>query len=215
MPNRIIEKIKVIVKQLAIAFFFTAFFVFLTLTITKSKVDKAIRFVNNFAVIQKSDGNGNTKNIKIDNVKKRLVEYPNFGDIWARITIPTADIEANVYHGDTLDLLKYGVGHHAGTYFPGEGGTIIIAGHNSSRDFQRLPKAKIGDEIVIKAVYGTYTYKIDSFEIIEAKALNEKLEINDEKEILLVYTCYPVDTPGYKSKRYVVYASLVGDSNEN
>ena len=66
MPNRIIEKIKVIVKQLAIAFFFTAFFVFLTLTITKSKVDKAIRFVNNFAVIQKSDGNGNTKNIKMD-----------------------------------------------------------------------------------------------------------------------------------------------------
>ena len=26
--------------------------------------------------------------------------------------------------------------------------------------------------------------------------------------------CYPVDTPGYKSKRYVIYASLVGDSNE-
>ena len=215
MPNKIFEKLKVIVKQLAIAFFFTAFFIFLTLTITKSKVDKTIRFVNNFAVINSSNSNGNTKNITIDNVKKRLVEYPNYGDIWARITIPTADIEANVYHGDTLDLLKYGVGHHAGTYFPGEGGTIIIAGHNSSRDFGRLPKAKVGDEIIIKAVYGTYTYKIDSFEIIEAKALNEKLEINDKKEVLMVYTCYPVDTPGYKSKRYVVYASLVGDPNEN
>ena len=72
----------------------------------------------------------------------------------------------------------------------------------------------IGDEIIIKAVYGTYTYKIYDYEIIEAKALNEKLEINDNKEILMVYTCYPVDTPGYKSKRYVIYASLVGDSNE-
>ena len=39
-------------------------------------------------------------------------------------------------------------------------------------------------------------------------------EINDSKEVLIVYTCYPVDTPGYKSKRYVIYASLVGDSNE-
>lgn len=214
MPKKTLEKSKVIVKQLAIAFFFTAFFVFLTLTITKNKVDKAIRLVNSFAVIQNYNGNGKTKNIQINTMTKRLLEYPNFGDIWARITIPTAEIEANVYHGDTLDLLKFGVGHHAGTYFPGEGGTIIIAGHNSSRDFGRLPKAQVGDEIIIKAVYGTYTYKIDSYEIIEAKALNEKLEINDSKEVLMIYTCYPVDTPGYKSKRYVIYASLVGDSNE-
>ena len=213
MPNKIVEKSKVIVKQLAIAFFFTAFFIFLTLTITKSKIDKTLNFINSFAVIQ-NNSNSKNKNIQINTVTKRLIDYPNFGDIWARIIISSADIEANIYHGDTLDLLKYGVGHHAGSYFPGEGGTILIAGHNSSRDFQRLPKAKIGDEIVIKAVYGTYTYKIDDFEIIEAKALNEKLEINDNKEILMVYTCYPVDTPGYKSKRYVVYASLVGDSNE-
>lgn len=213
MPNKIVEKSKVIVKQLAIAFFFTAFFVFLTLTISKSKIDKTLNFINSFAVIQ-NNSNSKNKNIQINTVTKRLIDYPNFGDIWARIIISSADIEANIYHGDTLDLLKYGVGHHAGSYFPGEGGTILIAGHNSSRDFQRLPKAKIGDEIVIKAVYGTYTYKIDDFEIIEAKALNEKLEINDNKEILMVYTCYPVDTPGYKSKRYVVYASLVGDSNE-
>lgn len=213
MHNIIIEKLKVIVKQLAIAFFFTAFFIFLTLTITKTKIDKAINFINSFAIIQ-NNSKGSTKNIQINTVTKRLVEYPNFGDIWARIIINSADIESNVYHGDTLDLLKYGVGHHAGSYFPGEGGTILIAGHNSTRDFGRLPKTQIGDEIVIKAVYGTYTYKIYDYEIIEAKALNEKLEINDNKEILMVYTCYPVDTPGYKSKRYVVYASLVGDSNE-
>ena len=192
---------------------YTAFFIFLTLTITKTKIDKAINFINSFAIIQ-NNNKGTTKNIQINTVTKRLVEYPNFGDIWARIIINSADIESNVYHGDTLDLLKYGVGHHAGSYFPGEGGTILIAGHNSTRDFGRLPKTQIGDEIIIKAVYGTYTYKIYDYEIIEAKALNEKLEINDNKEILMVYTCYPVDTPGYKSKRYVIYASLVGDSNE-
>ena len=195
-----VDKIKVIVKQLAIAFFFTAFFIFLTLTITKTKIDKAINFINSFAIIQ-NNNKGTTKNIQINTVTKRLVEYPNFGDIWARIIINSADIESNVYHGDTLDLLKYGVGHHAGSYFPGEGGTILIAGHNTSDQFEKLPKVNKGD-------------KINDYEIIEAKALNEKLEINDNKEILMVYTCYPVDTPGYKSKRYVIYASLVGDSNE-
>ncbi len=213
MPNIIIRKSKVIVKQLAIAFFFTAFLVFLTLTLGKNKINKAINLVNNFAIIE-NIGSNQDKKIQINKVTKRLVSYPNFGDIWAKIEIPSANIEANVYHGDTLDLLKYGVGHHAGSYFPGEGGTILIAGHNSSRDFGRLPQAKIGDIIKIKAVYGTYNYRIDEYEIIEAKALNEKLEINDKKEILMVYTCYPVDTLGYKSKRYVVYASLVGDPNE-
>ena len=204
---------KVIVKQLAIAFFFISFFIFLVFLILNNKIESTVRLINNVAIIE-TTGNSSKKNIKIDPVTKKLIEYPLYGDIWARIQIPTADIESNVYHGDNLELLKYGVGHHAGSYFPGEGGTILIAGHNSSRDFQRLPKAKIKDKIIIKAIYGTYTYEITSYEIIEAKELNKKLTINQEEEILMVYTCYPVDTPGYKSKRYVVYAKLVGDSND-
>ena len=213
MPKKTLEKSKVIVKQLAIAFFFTSFFIFLSLTITKNKIDKSIRFINNFAVLQNYSGNKN-KNIKIDTVTRRLVEYPSYGDVWGKIRIPKSSIEANIYHGDTLNLLKYGVGHHAGSYFPGEGGTILLAGHNSSRDLGRLPEAKIGDEVIIEAIYGNYTYKIDSFEVLEAKELNERLRITDQKETLIVYTCYPVDTPGYKSKRYIIYASLVGDTNE-
>ncbi len=206
------SKTKVIVKQLAIAFFFTAFFIFITSVIAKGKIDKAITLINKIAIVENTSTNRKS-NIKINEENKKLTEYPLYGDIWAKIEIPSAEIEVNVYHGDNLELLKYGVGHHSGSYFPGEGGTIIIPGHNSSRDFQRLPKAKIGDKITIKAVYGVYTYKIDSFEILEAKDFNEKLEINDNKEVLILYTCYPVDTPGYKSKRYIVYASLVGDES--
>ena len=213
MLKSLFKKMKVIVKQLAIAFFFISFFIFLVFLILNNKIESTVRLINNVAIIE-TTGNSSKKNIKIDPVTKKLIEYPLYGDIWARIQIPTADIESNVYHGDNLELLKYGVGHHAGSYFPGEGGTILIAGHNSSRDFQRLPKAKIKDKIIIKAIYGTYTYEITSYEIIVAKELNKKLTINQEEEILMVYTCYPVDTPGYKSKRYVVYAKLVGDSND-
>lgn len=212
MLKRIMKKLKVIVKQLAIAFFFTSFLIFITFIVFNKKIDKTILLINKVAIIENS-GTKNKSNIKMNVEKKKLDKYPLYGDIWAKIEIPSAEIEANVYHGDNLELLKYGVGHHAGSYFPGEGGTIIIPGHNSSRDFQRLPNAKVGDKIIIKAVYGIYTYKIDSFEILEAKVFNEKLTINDKKEVLIVYTCYPVDTPGYKSKRYIVYASLVGDES--
>ncbi len=212
MLKKVTSKLKVIVKQLAIAFFFSSFLIFITFIVASKKIDKTILLINKVAIIENS-GTKNKSNIKMNTEKKKLDEYPLYGDIWAKIEIPSAGIEANVYHGDNLELLKYGVGHHAGSYFPGEGGTIIIPGHNSSRDFQRLPKANVGDKIIIKAIYGTYTYKIDSFEILEAKDFNEKLSINDDKEVLIVYTCYPVDTPGYKSKRYIVYASLVGDQS--
>ena len=210
MLNSIVDKFKVIVKQLAIAFFFTSFLIFVLFMVANKKIDKTILLINKIAIIENA-GTRDKSNIKMNVEKKKLSEYPLYGDIWAKIEIPSAEIESNVYHGDNLELLKYGVGHHSGSYFPGEGGTIIIPGHNSSRDFQRLPKANIGDKIIIKAIYGTYIYKIDSFEILEAKEFNEKLTIDDKKEVLIVYTCYPVDTPGYKSKRYIVYASLVGE----
>lgn len=212
MLKSLFKNFKVIVKQLAIAFFFTSFFIFLLFTIFSNKIEATVKLINKMAIIE-TKGNSKKRNIKINTVTKKLTEYPLYGEIWARIEIPSVKIESNVYHGDNLELLKYGVGHHSGSYFPGEGGTIIIPGHNSSRDFQRLTKTNKGDQIIIKAIYGTYTYEILSSEILEAKDFNNKLSINQKEELLILYTCYPVDTPGYKSQRYIVYAKLVGDSN--
>ena len=36
----------------------------------------------------------------------------------------------------------------------------------------------------------------------------DKLPIQDEKEILMVYTCYPFNNIGYATQRYVIYAEL-------
>lgn len=204
-------KVEAIVKQFLIAFFFSAFFVFLVSILFQKKIDKAIVLINKIAVVS-SEKESKKKNIRINSLKKRLVEYPSYGDVFGSIKIPTLEIESNIYHGDALRLLKYGVGHHAGTYFPGEGGTILIAGHNTYAQFRNLPNIKVNDQIIIEAVYGNYTYKVDRTDILEAKDFNEQLSINDTKEELILYTCYPVDIPGFKTKRFIVYASLVGDS---
>ena len=37
----------------------------------------------------------------------------------------------------------------------------------------------------------------------------DKLPIQKEKEILMVYTCYPFNNIGYTTQRYVVYANRV------
>lgn len=211
MHNKKINKVKAIVKQFVIAFFFSAFFIFLVSILFQKKIDKTIVLINKIAVVSSSK-ESKKKNIKINNLKKRLVEYPSYGDVFGSIKIPNLQIESSLYHGDALRLLKYGVGHHAGTYFPGEGGTILIAGHNTYAQFRNLPNAKVNDQIIIETVYGTYTYKVERTDILEAKDFNASLSINDQKEELILYTCYPVDTPGFKTKRFIVYASLVGDN---
>ena len=64
-----------------------------------------------------------------------------------------------------------------------------------------------GDEIKITTSYGEYTYKIYDMELINETDV-DKLPIQRDKEILMIYTCYPFNNIGYATQRYVVYAEL-------
>lgn len=144
--------------------------------------------------------------IKIDSENK-ITNYPEYGTKYANIEIPKIDVNLPVYYGDTLEVLKKGVGHSSGSYFPGEGGSIIYMGHNAKKIFRRFSELQIGNEITIKASYGTYKYKIYDMKLIKETDINE-LPVQKEKEILMIYTCYPFNNIGYASKRFVVYAEL-------
>ena len=108
---------------------------------------------------------------------------------------------------DALDILKKGVGHSSGSYFPGEGGSIIYMGHNSKKMFRRFSELQKGNEIKVKTSYGEYVYKIYDMQLIKETEV-DKLPIQRDKEILMVYTCYPFNNVGYATQRYVVYAEL-------
>ena len=108
---------------------------------------------------------------------------------------------------DTLEILKKGVGHSSGSYFPGEGGSIIYMGHNSKKMFRRFSELQKGNEIKVTTSYGEYVYKIYDMQLIKETEL-DKLPIQRDKEILMVYTCYPFNNVGYATQRYVVYAEL-------
>ena len=144
--------------------------------------------------------------IEIDSENK-IKNYPEYGTKYASIEIPKIDVDLPVYYGDTLEILKKGVGHSSGSYFPGEGGSIIYMGHNAKKIFRRFSELQIGNEITIKASYGTYKYKIYDMKLIKETDINE-LPVQKEKEILMIYTCYPFNNIGYASKRFVVYAEL-------
>ena len=198
------------VKQLAISLFFSAMFVFSISILFKNDLDFVIALVNKINIKEVTKENND---VRIDKVEKRLISYPSYGQIWGTLYLNSINRELNIYNGDSLDILKYGVGRYLGSYYPGEGGTIVIAGHNSRQHFMNLPKMKINDDIVIKTSYGTFTYKIKSTKVIH-QSNEAALNVDRNQERLILYTCYPTYTLGLKSERYVIYADLVGEVYE-
>lgn len=206
MRNKVIKLGKEIAEQITISFFISSIVVLLVYFCFYEKIDNVLSLVNMITITEKQV---EKQEVSFDAVKKRLAVYPTWGSIWATIEIPKIGITAPIYHGDTLDIIKYGVGHYSGSYFPGEGGSIILAAHNSRQHFMYIPNLQLGDEVIIKANYGRFTYKVTDATIIGDRDM-ASLPIQKDKEILMMYTCWPVNTVGFKSKRYVVYTELVG-----
>jgi len=166
MLNKMIQIGKEVARQIAISFFFASLLFVMIHFFFSEKINTYLSLINMMTIVEKQVEKQETK---FDSIEKRLVNYPSWGSIWATIKIPDIGVEAPVYHGDTLDIIKYGVGHYSGSYFPGEGGTIILAAHNSKQHFMYLPKLKEGAEVIIEASYGTFTYRL-----IDTKIIGEK-----------------------------------------
>lgn len=172
-----------------------------------TKIETAFMLANKVSINVDSNKDNTNQETKIDTEKKTLENYPEYGTQYATIEIPRIDANLQVYFGDTLEILKKGVGHSSGSYFPGEGGSILYMGHNSKKVFRRFSELQIGDEIKVTTTYGEYNYKIYDMQLINETEL-EKVPIQKDEEILMVYTCYPFNNVGYATQRYVVYAKL-------
>ena len=153
--------IKIIAIDIAISFFFASIFVLCLYLFGDKKITYYTNLINKVSikVLNKE------KTTYYDLTTKRITHYPEYGKKYASLEIPSISLELPVYHGDDLKILRYGVGHYAGSYFPGEGGTIIFAAHNTVGFFNKLDYVKAGDIITIKANYGTFTYQVDNFKI--------------------------------------------------
>ena len=170
------------------------------------KIDTALMLANKVAITTNEKAN-QEQTTTISEEKKSLENYPEYGTQYATIEIPRIGANLPVYFGDTLDILKKGVGHSSGSYFPGEGGSIIYMGHNSKKMFRRFSELQKGNEIEVSTTYGDFKYKIYDMQLIKETDV-DKLPVQKEKEILMVYTCYPFNNIGYATQRYVVYAEL-------
>ena len=204
MPNLVGNTLKATIKELIVALIFTALIIGIGYFLFGARIEETISLINKVSIDVENKKEAVETIIDEDN---KIKNYPEYGTQYAKINIPKIDVDLPVYFGDTLEILKKGVGHSSGSYFPGEGGSIIYMGHNSKKMFRRFSELQIGNEIKVTTSYGEYNYKIYDMQLINETDF-DKLPIQKEKEILMVYTCYPFNNIGYATQRYVVYAEL-------
>lgn len=200
MHNIIKNSLKATVINVMVALLIVIILMFSLNIIIGQKKDFIMTLINTISIRKE-------EKIEIETVieDNKLKNYPEYGTSYATINIPKININLPVYYGDTMEILKKGVGHSSGSYFPGEGGSIVYMGHNSKKVFRNFSKIEKGDLINIKTDYGDFSYKVYDTKIVEETDINA-LPIQDNKEILMIYTCYPFNNIGYATQRYVVYA---------
>ena len=179
---------------------------------TSTKVDAQPQdlFAGIADTIKTGTASGEGGGAQPESIPLSSITYPAAGDRYGEITISDTTVSAPLYYGDTNKILNQGVGTYAdnsGAGIPGEGKTILLAGHNNTF-FNDLQHVEEGAIVTIETHYGTYTY-----EVTEMKTANYSdtttYDFSREDENLILYTCYPFNALGFTSERYFVYAKFV------
>ena len=64
--------------------------------------------------------------------------------------------------------------------------------------------------------YGSYVYKVYRSEVIkDSERAKYETELNGDKETLILYTCYPIDTLASTPYRYFVFCESVSGPQVN
>ena len=136
------------------------------------------------------------------------ITYPKYGEMFGKISVENTSVQdVNLFFGDGSVALRNGVGIFNGSFVPGYGKTILVAGHNNTY-FNGLKNAQEGAVVTIHTSYGNYTYSITKTEVRSASDPSE-LNLGADEENLVLYTCYPFDELGLTNERFFVYARFV------
>lgn len=197
--------IKATILDIIVAFLYIAIIIVAIYALCGSKISMAISLVNKVSIDTSSKV---LEEVKLDSETKRLGSYPEYGTQYGTIQIDAINANLPLYYGDTLAILKLGVGHSSGSYFPGEGKTAVCMAHNSKKYLRELAKVTPGNKIKIKTNYGEFTYEVYDTKIVPQTQL-DAVEVENDYETLVLYTCYPFNSLGHTTSRYITYSKLV------
>jgi sortase A len=122
------------------------------------------------------------------------------------IRLPTLGRHYVVVQGTDTASLRKGPGHYPRTSFPGEGGTVGIAGHRTTylAPFRTIDKLKKGDEIVLDMPYGHFSYAVEQTKVVDPTETSVVDRVPG-RERLVLSACHPLYSA---SHRIIVFARL-------
>jgi sortase A len=125
------------------------------------------------------------------------------GEPLGRLKVPRLHLNIVVVVGTDHDSLMKGPGWYTGTYLPGEGQLIYIAGHRTTylAPFAHIDSLRTGDRVRLELPYGTFVYRIRGHAIVPAGDV-ARLRSHG-REVVALQACHP---RFFATHRYIAYA---------
>lgn len=203
MNKSIFKILRAAILSIIVALLIVFLIIGISIKVFKDKIDMAIYLFD--IVTIKSE---NVEKVKPELKENILINYPTYGSKYADLKIDSIDLNLPVYYGANYEILKSGIAHDETSFFPGEGGSIIFAGHNFKSFLANLPKVNINEKILVDTSYGKFYYKVYDTKIVK-ETDTKSVPVQQDKEILMIYTCWPINNIGHAEERYVVYAEKI------
>ncbi len=138
-------------------------------------------------------------------------ESAKANDVVGYIAFPSLGVESAILQGDLNDsqseAMDRGVSHDPRSTMPGEIGNTVIAGHRELF-FKHFLELEKGDPVLINIGDNIFLYEIESSEVIYPDQVDTVFYDNDE-DLLVMYTCYPIEAWKPYNQRVVVKAKPV------
>jgi sortase A len=127
------------------------------------------------------------------------------GDPMGRIVVPAIGVSEVFVQGTGTGDLRAGPGHYPDTPFPGERGTVAIAGHRTTygAPFRRIDKLDRGDRIELRMPYGRFTYIVERTKIVPPTDVSVTDRVAFDR--LVLSACHPLYSA---AQRIIVFARL-------
>jgi sortase A len=128
------------------------------------------------------------------------------GEAIGRVKIPAIDLNIGMVHGTETATLQKGPGHYPDTAFPGQRGTVAVAGHRTTylAPFRHIDEIGPDDEVVVEMPYAAFTYRFERQRIVDPSQVGVVRDIGHDRVVLTA--CHPLYSA---AQRIVVFARLI------
>jgi len=143
---------------------------------------------------------------RMEYLARDLQSRVHTGDAVGKIHIPRIGANFVTVAGTNEAALRKGPGIYDNTSFPGEHGTVAIAGHRTTylAPFRRLNELAKGSRVSVDMPYGHFEYVVQRHQIVAPTEVSVLASVGTDQ--LVLTACHPLYSA---AKRWVVFANLV------